>query len=86
MENLKQKIQEIMFPEMLTDFSKNKKSQETWRSKFCDILIAVSHAYHGQDILVTRDHHFHDNKVPLELLGVHGILTPREASELCKPA
>ena len=85
MEDLEEKIRNVLFPGIQTEAPKSDKEARIWRNKLCDVLVAWSHAYHQWDVLVTRDQNFHKKKEGLSRLGVKQVMYPSEAVKLCRP-
>jgi hypothetical protein len=55
-----------------------------WRNRKCDVVTMWCHIYHGGDVFVTSDNHFHNRGVKQRLvdLGARAILRPVETLTL----
>jgi len=77
--DLEKKIHDLSFPvEPLKKPQETGFSERKWENHKCDVQIAWAHAYHGRDVLVTRDKNFHDNSSQLKLVGINRIIRPSE--------
>lgn len=85
MQELEERIRNVLFPGIQTVAPKNDKEARLWRNRLCDVLVAWSHSYHQWDILVTRDQNFHKKKDGLSQLGIKQVMYPSEVAELCRP-